>query len=814
VAPAPGDGDPIGEGGVMSGDSARPGDGTTSGDTSQPGDRKTMVGESVDRREDLEHVTGSAEFTDDLGDEETLHAAILRSQYAHARILSIDAAEARSTDGVEAVFTGSDLASSGVPGEVPAWFSLPGPDDDPIYSIDRPVTTPQRRALATDVVRYAGEPIAVVLATDRYVADDAVGAIDVDYDRMDGVVDPVEAVEESPVEVHDGAPDNVAADWSVGDESAVDRAFERAHETVEYSLSNQRLLPTPMEPRAVMANRDAETGELRVDMSTQAPHHVREMLSTALDMPEAEIRVAAPAVGGGFGTKSKFYPAEVIVGWLAIETGESVKWVASRSESYLSGIHGREHDTTAELAFDGDGRITGLRVETHANVGAYVSKVAKVILTSSYATLLSGSYDIPAIHCRVIGAFTNTAPIDAYRGAGRPQATYVVERGLDIAARRLGYDPVALRRQNLIDPESQPFQTAIGPTYDSGDYEAAMDEALGMIDYQEFRRRQDRLREEGRHVGIGIANFVEECGLPEMEASEVRVDSSGTVTATVGTVEHGQGHRTTFAQVLADELGVPYDDIEIAEGDTGTIDEGTGTFASRSALAGGNSLRDSAGEILDKARRIAAHRLEAAEEDVDFEDGQFRIRGVHSRALSLQDVAEVAHSGDLPEGLEPGLEASTTYTPEETFPFGTHVAVVEVDPDTGEVAVERYGAVHDCGVQINPDIVRGQIHGGIAQGIGQALYEEAVYDETGNLLSGSMQDYVVPSSTQLPEVDVEFSVTPAPGNPLGVKGVGENGTLGPPAALVNAVADALEPFDVEHVEMPLTNESVWQAIER
>jgi len=782
------------------------------GPTPEPEDQG--VGASIDRREDRPLITESAEYTDDIHRPGALHAAVVRSQYAHARIESVDVTDAMAHEDVEAAFTGADLAAAEVPGDVPAWFSAPGPEDGDVYAHNRPSKTPRRPAIAAETVRHAGEPVAVVLAEDRYAASEAAGLVDVEYDRRDGVVNPVEAVEASAIQIHDEAPNNVAIDWSVGDAERTDAAFERAAHTVEYSLRSQRLIPNAMEPRAVLSESDSGREKLTVEMSTQVPHHVQQFLSDSLDIPENRIHVRAPSVGGGFGTKSKFYPAEIITAWCSIELGQPVKWVASRSESYLTGIHGREHDTTAELALEEDGQITGLRVETYANVGAYVSKVTPRIISGAYGNMLSGSYEIPAIDCRVIGAFTNTAPIDAYRGAGRPQATYVVERGMDLSARELDLDPVEIRRRNLIGADDFPFETAAGATYDSGEYERAMERALETADYDPLRERQRRLRDEGRYLGVGIANFVEETGIPVTESSQVTVHRGGTVTARVGTAEHGQGHETTFAQVLADELGVPYGDIEIEEGDTEVISEGTGTFASRSALAGGNSLRESARTVIEKARTVAADELEAAEGDVVFADGEFRISGAPDRSLSIQEVADVAYATGLSEDVDPGLAAETQYTPEETYAFGTHVAVVEVDPDAGDVEIERYVAVHDCGVQINPTIVEGQIHGGVAQGIGQALYEEAVYDDTGNLLSGSMQDYAVPKAQDIPEMDVEFTVTPAPGNPLGVKGIGENGTLGPPAAIVNAVTDALSPFGVRHVETPVTAETVWEAVDR
>lgn len=768
-----------------------------------------MTNGSSGRREDPPLLTGSAEYTDDRQLPGMLYAGIVRSQHAHARIESVDTSAATARDGVVAAFTGGDLAASGVPGNVPAWFTPPTAEDDPVYSLEIPFRVPHRGAMATDTVRHAGEPVAVVLAEDRYTAAEAASRVEIDSRRLDAVVDPVSAVEGSGVQLHEVAPGNVAVDWRVGDADAVAAAFERAEHTVEYSLSTQRLIPNAVEPRSIVADFDPEPRELTVRMSTQAHHHVRRLLADSLDLPEDRIRVRAPAVGGGFGTKSKSYPAEVIVAWCSMQVGRPVKWVATRPESYLAGIHGREHETEAALALDRDGRIRALRVETHANVGAYVSKATPEIVTAAYGRMLSGVYDIPAIHARVIGAFTNTAPVDAYRGAGRPQATYVLERGVALAARDLGIDPVTLRRRNLFDPDSFPVRTAVGATYGSGDYETAMDRALELAGYGTLRERQRRLRAEGRCVGVGIATFVEETGVGAPEASRIRVDPSGTVTAAVGTADHGQGHHTTFARLIADELGVPEDAVEVETGDTGLLAEGTGSFASRSVLAGGNSLRESVGEVIEQGRAIAADRLEADPTDVEYDSGEFYLNGVPDRSISLGAVAAAAAAG-----AGHGLDAQARHTPAMTYPFGAHVVFVEVDPNDGGIDIERYAAVHDCGVQLDPAIVEGQVHGAIVQGIGQALYEEAVYDTTGNLLTGSLQDYTVPRAAQVPELDVEFTVTPARDNPLGVKGVGENGTLGPPAAIVNAVVDALEPLGVRHLETPLTAETVWRALDR
>ena len=505
-----------------------------------------------------------------------------------------------------------------------------------------------------------------------------------------------------------------------------------------------------------------------------------------------------------------------------------VKWVASRTETYQTDAQGRGHQTRAEMALDGDGRIVGLRVDTKANLGAYLSTFAPAIPTYLYGTLLSGQYDIPAIHASVTGAFTNVPPIDAYRGAGRPEASYLVERLATTAARELGMDPAEFRRLNFVEPDQFPYQTEVAVEYDSGDYEKTLDAALDAIDYESFRERQEAAREEGRYLGVGLSAYIEACGLAPSklagelgaqaglwESSLVRVHQSGSVTAYCGTSGHGQGHETTFAQVIADELGVPYDDVDIVEGDTDEVPQGMGTYGSRSAAVGGSSLVTSARKVVDKARRIAAHQLEADPDDVAFEDGEFHVEGAPERGMTIQDVAMEAYlAHDVPDGMEPGLEATSFYDPDNfTFPFGLHAAIVEVDPKSGEIEIERYVGVDDVGEQINPKIVEGQIHGGVAQGVGQALYEGAEYDENGTLVTASMQDYAVPKAEHVPEIETESTVTPCPHNPLGVKGVGEAGTIAAPQAIVNAVTDALQPLGVDDVQMPLTPERVWRAIE-
>jgi carbon-monoxide dehydrogenase large subunit len=690
----------------------------------------------------------------------------------------------------------------------------PTADDDPAFDLREGVHTPDRPFLATDRVRYAGEPVAVVVAESRYAAADGVDKVDVEYERLEAVTDPIESTSGDAPQLHESVPDNVTLDWTAGNEEETMAAFDAADHTVELSVVNQRIGPSSMEPRATLAEWRGGSDELRVTVSSQVPHHHRELFASALDVPEHKIHVVSPDVGGGFGLKSKFHNGELIAAWCSMQLDRPVKWQASRSSSFLSDMHGRGHHTTAELALEDDGTITGFRLDTHVDMGGYLSKVSPFIATAAYARVLSGQYRIPGVFCRVRGAMTNKSPMDAYRGAGRPEAAYILERLVRKAAAELGVDSVALRRQNQIPSDAFPYRTPLGVSYDSGNYEETLDTALQHVDYEALRERQAELREEGRYLGIGLGCYTETAAGINLESSIVRFHPSGTVTAFTGTHDHGQGHGTTFAQVLSDQLGVPYDDIEVREGDTDEIPKGTGTYGSRSAVAAGSALVESAGKVVESARKIAAHQFEADPDDVVFEDGEFSVAGVPERSVSIQEVAAAAYtSEDLPEDVEPGLEASSFVRPDVTFPAGVHVAVVEVDPDSGEVEFEQYVGVDDVGNRINPTIVEGQVHGGVAQGIGQALYEGIEYDSNGTLVTGSMQDYTVPKAEHIPNMVTDETVSPAPGNPLGVKGIGEAGCVAAPPAVVNAVVDALEPFGVDHVEMPVTAEKIWQAVD-
>ena len=782
------------------------------------------IGDSIARREDPALVSGNATYLDDLSDRGMLHMAVLRSQYGHARIESVDASAAEAREDVVAVFTAEDVERSGVPGVIPPGTSLPSNEHT---TIRQELVVPDRPLLAGDRARYQGQPIAVVLAEDRYVAHDAVGDVEVDYDRLDAVTDPDETISGDAVTIHEEAPDNLAYDWAVGDEAAVDAAFEAADHVVGIQRDRQRMVGNPIEPRGAFAR--YEKGKLDVALSSQIPHMHQHLLSLALGLPQSRIRVWTPDVGGGFGIKGKYYPDEVMAAWAAWQLERPVKWQATRTESFESDCQGRGHGGEAEMALDSDGSVLAVRVDDRKDLGAFVQRAAPSASTGSYATLLSSQYAIPDIHCRIRGVFTNTVPTDAYRGSGRPEGTYVIERLMHEAATELGVDPAELRRRNLIPADAFPYETPVLAVYDSGDYETALDMLLESVEYDELRERQAALREEGRYLGIGLACFVEPAGSgpvsgpragagsepPHAESSSVRFYPDGSVVGYAGTADFGMGHGTTYAQILADTLGVDIDDVEIREGDTDQVSSGTGSHSSRSVIMAGNSLARSAEKVIEQARPIAARRLEVTEDDLEFESGEFRVTGAPERAVHVTDVARDAFGGaNLPEGTEPGLDATTYYSAEgRTFPYGSHAAVVEVDPETGEVTIERYAAVDDCGVQINPTLVEGQVEGGIVQGIGQALLEGAVYDDTGTLVTGSLQDYAMPRAESVPELEVGHLETPSPRNPLGVKGTGESGTVGAPTAVLNAVLDALEPFGVETLSMPMTPERIWKAVQ-
>jgi carbon-monoxide dehydrogenase large subunit len=768
------------------------------------------VGDDVERVEDRRLLTGEATYTDDLEVPGAGHAAFLRSQYASAGI-DVDTAAAEAMDGVRAVVTAERMADSALP--TPSRMPIiPGPGIETAEHLNRPI-------IADDVVRHQGEPIAVVVAEDRYAARDAVAAIEVEYDRQDAVVDPREALAEDAPAVHDDTPDNVAFEYEQGDRERIEEIFEAAAHTVSVEIGNQRIVQNPIEPRGAVADYDPGTETLTVKSTTQIPHKLRRDVAATLDYPESKIDVVAPEMGGGFGSRCVPYPEEMLLAWTAMRLEAPVRWQGTRTGNYASDVQGRGVETEGRLAVDEEGQIRALAIDLLDDMGAYLSAFAPGIAVTC-TNVMTGQYDIPEAYYSARGVMTNTTPCDAYRGVLETEMIHTLERLADRAAREVSVDPAELRRRNFVPPEAFPYETATGASYDSGDYEPALETALDLVDYADLRERQADLREEGRYLGIGVGAWIEKCGfgcggaVPSWEYSNVQFHPSGEVTVFAGTSNHGQGHETTYAQVAADRLGVSIGDVDVVEDDTTRVREGVGTFASRCALTAGGSIDKSAGKIIEKGRRLAAHRLEADPEDVVFEAGEFHVAGAPTRSLSIQELAAEAHVGyDLPEGMEPGLEATSYFDPDDySFPFGIQIAVVEVDPDTGEVAFEDFVSVDDCGVQINPTIVEGQIHGGTAQGIGQALYEGAEYDETGTLVTGSHQDYTLPKATSVPDMETAETVTPSPRNPLGVKGVGESGAVGGLAATVNAVHDALAPFGVEPMTPPLDEETVWSAV--
>jgi aerobic carbon-monoxide dehydrogenase large subunit len=778
-----------------------------------------VVGTSIKRREDPRLITGEAKYIDDLQLPGLTYAAILRSPYAHARIKSINTEAAKAMPGVLAVFTGQDFADLN---PMPCAWQAGG--------VKNNVNTP--RVLEIDKVTFTGAGVAVVIAEDRYIAEDALELIDVDYEPLDTVVDARKATEPGAPQLHENAPNNIALEWSCGDAAAVDKALAEADIVVRQPLVNQRLIPTPIEPRGCIAQYLAATGEFTVWMTSQAPHVMR-LLMTAFvfGIPETKMRVISPQIGGGFGAKIFLYPEYCLMAAIARKTGRPVKWVETRSENYIATTHGRDHISELEVGAKSDGTITALKVKTYANLGGVLSTIAPGIPTTLYGRMLSGVYKFPNIYCHVTGVYTNTAMVDAYRGAGRPEATYLVERTIDLVANALNLDPVAVRRTNFIPPEAFPYDPIIlkGLKYDSGDYDKAMTRALEMFDYDAFRQEQAAAREQGRYLGVGFSSYVEICGVAPSawiglpgegwgaglwESANVRVHLTGKVVVTTGSQNHGQGHETSVAQVTADELGVSVDDVIVQHSDTLGTPFGYGTYGSRSTAVGTIAVYTSLQRIKEKARALGAHMLEAAIEDVVFEDGKAYVKGSPDRFKTIQEIAGAAALAySLPKGMEPFLDDTAYYDPPNcTFPFGTHICVVEVDKETGWVHLKRYVAVDDVGNVINPMIVDGQTHGGIVQGIAQALWEGAVYDESGQLLTGSLMDYALPRSDVLPHFELDRTVTPSPVNPLGVKGAGEMGTIASTPAVANAVIDALAPFGINHMDMPLTPVKIWNAI--
>jgi carbon-monoxide dehydrogenase large subunit len=747
-----------------------------------------------------------------------LHCVLVRSSHAHARIRGIANAAATALPGILAVLTGADMAADGVAPMAPLWA---------IQTSDgRPMAEPPRYALARGAVRHVGEAVAAVIAETRAQAQDAADALDVDYEPLPAIVDGREAMREGAPQLHETVPGNICFRFARGDEIAVSKAFERASHIVKLDLANNRLIGAAIEPRAVLADGSADK-KLTLYCSTQVPHHIRRSVADQLSLPQTSIRLVAPDVGGGFGYKGKHYPEETIVAWAARRLRRPIKWVATRSECFVSDYQGRGHQTQCELALDAEGRFLALRVDTVANIGAYVSTFGAGIPSAIYSALLAGVYRTPAIAVRSTGVFTNTVPTDAYRGAGRPEACLVLERLADEAALKLGIDRAEIRLRNLISADLMPYKTPIRPIYDCGDFPKMLSRLLEIADYQGLAKRQAVAAKTGRPRGFGIACYVESSGVAPsrmaaalgarvgfFEAASIRVQQDGSVQAMLGTHNHGQGHATTFAQIIASRLGVPMASVEIIEGDTDQVPYGSGTFGSRSIAVGGSALDRAAMKVIDKGKKIAAHLLEASVGDIAFSDGQFAVAGT-DRRVALREVARVAHHPTNYPDLELGLQDSAVYDPPNfAWSNGAHACEVEIDCDTGEIHVLGYWGVDDVGTVINPMIVEGQIQGGIAQGLGQALCEHCVYDASGQLLSGSFMDYAVPRADDMPDIVSELDESqPCTHNPLGAKGCGEAGSIGAPAAIVGAVLDALRPLGVNDVQMPLTAERVWRAIQ-
>jgi len=775
-----------------------------------------IFGSGIRRREDPRLITGAATYTDDLSLPGMLYAAMLRSPHAHARIKKIDVNAAKSAPGVMAVYTGSDVGDALKP--VPCAWLLPNAN----------LKIATYRAIATDTVRYVGDVVAVVVAETPYQAHDALDLIDVDYAPLPCTLEPQAATTPGAPQIHADIPNNEAFSWSVsgGD---VDAAFRNADVIVKERIIQQRLIPTAMEPRALLAQWSAASGELTLWNTTQNPHIVRFLCSVVTGVPEDKLRVVAPEVGGGFGSKIAAYPADFITVFCAMRLNRPVKWTETRSENYQATTHGRDHVQEVELAAKKDGTILGLRATVWAGMGAYLSTAAPGIPTILHGLMLSGVYNLPAVHEDVHGVYTNTTPVDAYRGAGRPEAAFMLERMLDKLARELKMDPADVRLKNMIPRFENGHSVITGLVYDSGDYPAGLKKVLEHVKYQDLRREQADARRQGRYIGIGLGSYVEVCGIgPSQvagaigfqgglwESAIVRVHPTGKVQVFIGASPHGQGEETTFAQLVASEIGVAVNDVKVVHGDTDATPMGWGTYGSRTTAVGGAALILATRKVKEKAKVIAAHLLEAAVEDMDYADGRFFVKGSPDKAKTIQDIALMANvAWNMPPGVEAGLEASMFYDPPNfTYPFGSHLAVVEVDPETGEVQLKRYVALDDCGPQINPVIVEGQVHGGVVQGIGQALWEEAIYDRTGQLVTGSMLDYALPRADRLCEIEVLNTVTPSPHHPLGLKGVGEAGTIASTAAVYSAVLDALAPFGVETLRMPFTAERVWKAMQK
>jgi carbon-monoxide dehydrogenase large subunit len=777
----------------------------------------TGIGASVRRKEDARFLTGKGNYVDDINRPGQLYAYILRSPHAHAEIRGVDTAQAKAAPGVAAVFTGADIQVGGLP----CGWQVHSKDGTPMAEPPHPV-------LAQGKVRHVGDPVAIVIADTRDRAKDAAELVKVDYKTLPAVASGEAALKPGAPLVHEAAANNLCYDWHIGDEAATKAAFAKAAHITQLEVINNRLVANPMEPRAAIGDFDRGSGEYTLYTTTQNPHVIRLLMCAfVLQLPEHKVRVVAPDVGGGFGTKIFHYAEEALVTWAAGKLARPVKWTADRSEGFLSDAQGRDHVTHAELALDKDGKFLGLRVSTVANLGAYLSTFGPAVPTYLYATLLAGTYTTPAIYAEVKGVFTNTVPVDAYRGAGRPEACFVVERIVDKTAREMKIDPAELRRRNFIPKNAYPYQTPVAVVYDSGDYFTTLDMALKAADYAGFGKRREESAKRGKLRGLGLATYIEACGVAPSqlvgqlgaraglyESAEVRVHPTGSISVFTGSHSHGQGHETTFAQLVSERLGLPLESIEIIHGDTNKIQFGMGTYGSRSLPVGGSALVKALDKVVNKGKKIAAHLLEASETDIEFKDGKFSIAGTDKNVPfgQVAFTAYVPHNYPSQE-LEPGLDETAFYDPANfTYPSGAYIAEVEVDRDTGTVQLVNFTCADDFGRIINPMIVAGQVHGGLAQGIGQALYENTIYDKDAQLVTGSFMDYCMPRADNLPSFTVDTHATLCAHNPLGVKGCGEAGAIGAPVAVINAVVDALAPLGVTDLTMPATPEKVWRAI--
>ena len=781
-------------------------------------DGNTGIGAAVKRKEDGRFLMGKGRFTDDINRPNQTFAYFLRSSVAHAKINSVDTSAAAAAEGVVAVYTNADM--EGV-GGLPCGWLLTFQNGDPMVEPPHPI-------LAENKVRHVCDPIAVVIAETKKQAKAAAALVKVDLEDLPAVVDMTKAVEGGSL-VHDEASNNISFDWAIGDKDEVDKVFDGADHVTSIEIVNNRLIANAIEPRAAIGDYDAVTQKYTLYTTTQAPHLIRLLMGAfVLQIPEHNLRIVAPDVGGGFGSKAFHYAEEAMVTWAAAQLGRPVKWTAERSESFVSDAHGRDHVTTAELALDSSGKFLGLREKTYANMGGYLSTLAPLIPTYLHSTLMAGVYTTPLIYSNIIAVFTNTVPVDAYRGAGRPEATYILERLVDRAAREMGIDQVEIRRKNFIQPDQFPYQTPVALEYDSGDYEATLASALKGADVDGFEARKAEAAKNGKLRGLGYSTYIEACGAAPSaiagalgaraglyESANVRVHPTGSITVFTGSHSHGQGHETAFAQLVSEQIGVDLENVEISHGDTDQIPFGMGTYGSRSLAVGGSAIVKALDKIIDKSKKIAAHMMEAAEGDIEFENGTFKVSGTDKS----MEFGEVALSAYVPHNypldvLEPGLEESAFYDPANfTYPAGCHICEVEIDPNTGLVEVVNFSASDDPGIVINPIIVDGQIHGGLAQGIGQALLEGCVYDDNGQLITGSYMDYTMPRADDLPSYVVSTEASKCTHNPLGVKGVGEVGSIGSTPAVINAIVDALSELGVKDVPMPATPQAVWRAIQ-